>query len=161
MRLTILYVAIACFIAGLLVALAADSARAAEAADGTPAMVATNRNGESKEVRPLDDPENPYRDRYGAWDLWIWDNYQPDFNPRDFSFTREDEEFRYTSPDGRELPPGWCYDNLQVDEHATERRAAGTYGGRVAHHVTLRRIQLKTSTEPSTIVDSVSISAEA
>ena len=39
---------------------------------------AVTKEGEWIMVRPLDDPENPYREHYGAWDKWFYANFDPE-----------------------------------------------------------------------------------
>lgn len=51
------------------------------ATDSDAVPVARMRSGEEVVIRPLDDPENPYRGQYAAWDIWLMDNYQHNFDP--------------------------------------------------------------------------------
>lgn len=46
-------------------------------------------------IRPLDDPDNPYKDSYGEWDVWELENYQWLCDEHGFDQLTEDERMDF------------------------------------------------------------------
>jgi hypothetical protein len=47
-------------------------------------VIATDFDGKTIEVKPLDAPDNPYREQYAAWDAWIYQHFDPDLDPQQY-----------------------------------------------------------------------------
>ena len=106
-----------CFLCCVLIfmLLVATASAAADPVTADTVRVASNRDGDNIEVRPLDDPDNPYAGQYGAWDIWAWDNYTPGFKHSDYQHDYDSEPPVITGPDGELLPEGWMYTQVYVD----------------------------------------------
>jgi hypothetical protein len=50
-------------------------ATSAAAADNAVLRLARSEDGAVVQVRPIDDPGNPYTGQYSDYDRWFWDNY--------------------------------------------------------------------------------------
>jgi hypothetical protein len=49
----------------------------ARAAEPEMLRLARSEDGAVVQVRPIDDPGNPYLGQYSDYDRWFWDNYDP------------------------------------------------------------------------------------
>jgi len=48
-------------------------------------LIAKTRDGAQIEIKALDDAANPYREKYGAWDRWVYDHYDATIDPATYS----------------------------------------------------------------------------
>jgi len=89
---------------------------AAANATSTEQRVALNSDGDSLVVRPLDDPDNPYKDKYGPWDIWVWDNYHAGYQQGTYTFFWFKGKMSSLGPDGEPMPENWQHQALVVNE---------------------------------------------
>lgn len=73
-----------CAAALMTMAISAGSARADEAGGGGYFVAGAQPERPSEvlatELRPLDDPENPYAGQYEEWDIWAYEHFRPGMN---------------------------------------------------------------------------------
>jgi len=73
----------------------------------------------SIEVKPLDDPANPYKDQYGDWDRWMIEHWytRTDENP----FPLEDKSINYYVLEGWVDADGWLLPEVELERLRCER----------------------------------------